>query len=152
MLLSSLYGASRTGSSMIFYSQDKQGQLRNVAPAPYMEQHILMVRNCIVSEFRAIAEGSLDIVKYFQDIELTRIPKFSLERFQVIQDAIINLSPEERNYFSSYLSFLFREIWATKTGEYTSRTGINPAQKGFSSLWKSTLIEKQDNPRVLTHR
>lgn len=151
MLLSSLYGANRTGSSMIFYSQDKQGQLRNVAPAPYMEQHILMVRNCIISEFRSLAEGTLDIVKYFQDIELTRIPKFSLERFQLIQTAIVNLSQEEKSYFSNYLSFLFREIWATKTGAYTSRTGINPARKGISSLWNSTLIEKQDNPRILTH-
>ena len=59
MLLSSLYGENRTGSSMIFYSQDKQGELRNVAPAPFMEQHILMVRNCIVSEFKALAEGKI---------------------------------------------------------------------------------------------
>ncbi|MBI9032451.1 ATP-dependent helicase [bacterium] len=151
MLLSSLYGEGRTGSSMIFYSQDKQGELRNIAPAPFMEQHILMVRNCIVSEFKALAEGSLDIIKYFKEIDLKRIPKFSLERFQVIQAAIANLSLEEKSYFSNYLSFLFREIWATKTGAYTKKTGVNSGKSGFSSLWTSSLIEKEDNPRVLTN-
>ena len=150
MLLSSLYGENRTGSSMIFYSQDKQGELRNVAPAPFMEQHILMVRNCIVSEFKALAEGRTDIVNYLQNIELTRVPKFSLDRFQMLKDAVENLSQEERSYFSNYLSFLFREIWANKTGAYVSRTGIKSSNSGFCSLWSSTLIEKKENPRVLT--
>lgn len=151
LLLSSLYGDNRTGSSMIFYSQDKQGELRNVAPAPFMEQHIMMVRNCIVSEFKALAEGTIDIAEYLEGIEIEKIPKFSLERFKIIQEAVTKLSGVEKSYFSHYLSFLFREIWATKTGAYSSRTGIKAANSGFSSLWSSTLLEKQDNPRVLTN-
>lgn len=151
MLLSSLYGYSRTGSSMIFYSQDKKGELRNIAPAPFMEQHILMVRNCIVSEYKALAEGNINISDYLNEIDLERIPKFSLDRFQIIQNALTNLSAEEKSYFSNYLSFLFREIWATKTGAYTSKTGINSSKAGFSSLWNSTLLEKEDNPRVLSN-
>ncbi len=151
MLLSSLYGENRSGSSMIFYSQDKQGELRNVAPAPYMEQHILMVRNCIVSEFKALAQGTIDIVKYLENIDMTKIPKFSLDRFLMLQDAVRNLSLEEKSYFTNYLSFLFREIWATKTGAYTSQKGINASRSGFSSMWNSTLLEKEDNARALTN-
>lgn len=151
MLLSSLFGENRSGSSMIFYSQDKQGELRNVPSAPFMEQHILMVRNCIVSEFKALAEGQIDIAEYFSTIDINRIPKFSLDRFQTLQNAINNLAQDERSYFSNYLSFLFREIWATKTGAYACKIGINSSRRGFSSLWNSTLLEKQENPRVLTN-
>ena len=86
-----------------------------------------------------------------QDIDVNRIPKFSLDRFQVLQDGVNNLSEAEKTYFSNYLSFLFREIWATKTGAYTMKTGVRATNSGFSSLWGSTLIEKQDNPRVLTN-
>lgn len=151
MLLTSLYGKSRTGSSMIFYSKDKHKELRSVPPAPYMEQHILMIRNCIVSEFKAIAEEEIDIVSYFNDIDSNRIPKFSLEKFLVIKDSLNKLSIQEKNYLNKYLAFLFREIWATKTGAYTKMAGVDSVKSAFSSLWKSTLLEKKESARVLTN-
>ncbi len=150
MLLSSLYGRARSGSSMIFYSKDKQGQLRNVPPAPYMEQHILMVRNCLVSEFRAFAQGEIDLVTYFNEIDFSKIPKFSLERFQYLKDCLNKLTNQEISYFNQNLAFLFREIWATKTGKYTESWEGKAANLGFSSLWKSSLLEKEDNSQILT--
>lgn len=151
MLLRSLYGETRTGSSMIFYSKDKKEELRNVPPAPFMEQHILMVRNCIVSEFKAIAEGRIDIVEYFNEIDITKIPKFSKESFLALKDSFIDLSLQEKAYFNQYLSFLFREIWASKTGDYRLGEDLNSSNTAFSGLWKSCLLEKQANPRAITN-
>lgn len=150
MLLNSLFGNSRSGSSMIFYSQDKNAELRNVAPAPYMEQHILMLRNCIVSEFKAFAEGEIDIAEYFSNIELGKLPTFTQGKFLTLKNNLENLTLEERTYFNHYLSFLFREIWAIKTGYYTRRNSLNSDNNGVSSLWKSTLLEKRENAKVIT--
>ncbi|MFA7056680.1 MAG: ATP-dependent helicase [Candidatus Cloacimonadales bacterium] len=150
MLLKSNFGESRTGSSMIFYSSDQQGELRVVTPAPFMEQHILMVRNCLVSEYKALAEGRLEILAYLTSIDINRIPKFSQSRFEVIQACVGRLSPLEASYFTNYLGFLFREIWAVKTGIYTQSRDLNSTNLGFSSLWKAPLIAKEGNQRVLT--
>lgn len=150
MLLKSNFGENRTGSSMIFYSSDEKGALRVVTPAPFMEQHILMVRNCIVSEYKALAEGKLDILVYLSEIDLERLPKFSRAKMQVIRDCVGELTPLEASYFANYLSFLFREVWAIKTGIYTQSKDRSSTNLGFSSLWRDPLIAKEENQRVLT--
>ena len=151
LLLKSTFGKERSGTSMIFYSGDKKGELRNVTTFPIVEQHLLMVRNCIIKSLHDIAERKTSIINITKSIDIEKIPKYSIDRFKELSGQLGELTEIEANYFTEYFSFLIRELWASKTGTYSQSSLSTSRNYGLSSIWKSSLLEKDESAKSLSH-
>lgn len=145
LLLESTFGSKRTGSSMIFYSKDKNNSLRTITSAPFLKKHILMVRNSIVSYLFLIANSKKEICKIITDIDTKKIPIYSRNEIVELQQNIKDLSSLERSYINSFFSFLLRELWACKTSYFVKNSSYN-----LSSLWNLSIDEKRINSKNIT--
>ncbi len=149
LLLESTFGQDRSGSSMIFYSCDNKAELRNVTSNTYLEQHILMLRNCIVSDSYKVANEETTITDYISSLDESKLPIYKQEEYAEIMQHFSSLTPTEKAYYTSYFAFLMREIWSSKTGYFTSNQK-QYSNYGFSSIWLSSNADKSLNSKVIT--
>ncbi|WP_010664308.1 AAA domain-containing protein [Marinilabilia salmonicolor] len=144
------YNPKKIFNAVLYSASSNSGEaLRYVSHFKSFEREILNVRNQIVSwEYRFAADyapfsfsedfvRSLDLKKYGLNISDKRFSWF-FNKFLDFKHLILErITPLERAYFFSFVSFISREKILSKVGdgEYT---------KGLSALWNKTDLTDED--------
>ncbi|OGU11886.1 MAG: hypothetical protein A2X61_10190 [Ignavibacteria bacterium GWB2_35_12] len=145
LLLDSAY-ESRTGTSQILYSQTEDEPLRNAPNIIQKKQEAIAIRNEIVAYERQLAEGNFSVFDRFKEDEFGLIPKFDVDSLEIFEKFYSNSNELYKAYFQSFISFIMRESQSLKHGVNGSESS-----KGFSSLWKETIEDKENSYDVLSH-
>ncbi|MCL5992099.1 MAG: DNA2/NAM7 family helicase [Bacteroidetes bacterium] len=145
LLLDSAYD-SRTGTSQILYSQTEDEPLRNAPNIIQKKQEAIAIRNEIVAYERQFAGGNFSLFDRFKENEFGLIPKFDVVSLDVFEKFYSNSNELYKAYFQNFISFIMRESQSLKHGVNGS-----DSSKGFSSLWKETIEDKENSYDVLSH-
>ncbi|TAL69443.1 MAG: hypothetical protein EPN82_06305 [Bacteroidetes bacterium] len=137
---------NRTGTSQILYSQTNDEPLRNAPNVIQKKQEAMVIRNEIVAYERQIAEGNFSIFDKFNKDEFGILPKFDENNLSAFEKFYNESEEILKVYFQNYLSFILRESQSLKHG-----TNGSESSKGFSSLWKDTIEDKENSYAVLSH-
>jgi DNA replication ATP-dependent helicase Dna2 len=147
LLLRSVFGEKRTGTSSIFYSQKILDPLINVANFTQLEQEVLMVRNCIVAMDYHLAKGNHKVLNRITAKNFGARSQFQDTDIITFEEIYNQASETEKAYFHSFLSFIFRELRTAKVG---TEGDSEERSDGFSALWKQPdLGSKQNNFTIL---
>lgn len=143
LIVSEVY-PERIGNSSIFYAKDEKKPLRNAPINKFNYMALMQQRNRLIRRYKDLADSKYE---FFDSIKLSQkdlSSSFTRRDFYEISSQYESLSPELKIYFNNMLSFIQREIFTIKTGDYTS------LQKNYiSSLWQKSLIEKRNDRNVI---
>ncbi|MBI5325819.1 MAG: AAA family ATPase [Ignavibacteriae bacterium] len=145
LLLDSAF-ENRTGTSQILYSQTNDEPLRNAPNIVQKKQEAIAIRNEIVAFEKQIAEGNFSLFDKFQKDEFGLLPKFDEEKLNIFENFYTKTNDILKTYFQHYLAFILKESQSLKHG-----TNGSESNKGFSSLWKETLEDKENSYDILSH-
>jgi DNA replication ATP-dependent helicase Dna2 len=143
LLLDSTF-TNRTGDSQILYSNTQNFPLRNAPNNIQKKQEILNLRNWLIALEYTISKGKNTIFNEFclENFGIRQIyTEKDIKNFEI---AYSSATPIETDYFNTFTSFITRELFASKTG-----SSVKPDDNGFSSLWKDSIIDKQQNFSIL---
>jgi DNA replication ATP-dependent helicase Dna2 len=146
LILKDIYGAANLSSSSIFYSKSSETPLRHVVNHITLEQDFLMCRNRIIGLMQMLATKPETFVNWLKTNSRDYPNKFLNEKARHVSDVLQNLTEEELNWLTKKLRFIFREIWAIKTGAFVESESVN---YGFSSLWNCSQAEKRQQYRII---
>jgi len=135
MLLDANYDG-RKGDSSLLYSNTKTQPLRNVVNIIDTKRKIINTRNEIVHIENCLAENDYSALNNLYKID-TVLPDFIQKKISKIKANIDSLNPIKKKYFSTYLSFQFREILSAKVGVYSSNS-----ERSFSGVWNNEAKSK----------
>lgn len=138
MLLDSSFD-NRTGSSLIFYSKDENYPLRNAPNIVHKKKEVVHNRNWIIALERGILAGRFSIFNDFTPAQIGNYPSFSRQDIEQFASFYRNSSDLERDYFTGFTKFIYKEIYAEKIGGYDTN------RRGFSALWEDSLDDKIDS-------
>lgn len=149
-----------TLNSYLFYSRYGQQpfSLRNPRPTMAAIRDVLNLRNRIVEIERSIASDctetrtkelidALSPETLVTDMPFTHplIARFILPQILKFKEPFRKADERTLAYFHSFFSFVAREHYSAKTGDTAYET-----YRGISSLWLSSLAEKQEAGEILT--
>lgn len=146
LILKEVYGRLNIANSSIFYSRSADSPLRHVVNHVTLEQNFLMCRNRILGIMQKLAVNPAIFVEWLKTSNRVYSSKFTSEKVSLLRGVINALDTEEITWLQDKLSFLFREIWAVKTGAFNSG---DSGCYGFSSLWNSSITEKKAQYRII---
>lgn len=149
MLLTSVYGPGRRGTSALFYSSARKAPLRNFLSSPSDREAILSLRNEIVSRIYRLAEEDYAPLEAISPERFGECPPYLEEALRAYADFYRGLSPVKKKYYHAFLSFSLREMMAAKTGAFTRAGREGSAGKGYSSLWRDTVERKRDSFAII---
>ena len=149
MLLTSVYGPQRRGTSALFYSSARQAPLRNFLSSPSDREAIVALRNEIVSTVYRLAEEDYAPLEALSPERFGECPPYLEEALGIYADFYANLSPVKKKYYHLFLSFSLREMLAAKTGAFTKAGREGATGRGYSSLWRDTVERKRDNFAII---
>ncbi len=136
----------RTGTSQILYSQTEDEPLRNAPNIIHKKQEAIALRNNIVAYERHLAEGDFSLFDKFNKEDFGYVPKFDEEELAKFEKFYNNSDKLLITYFQNFISFILKESRSMKHGTNSSRSN-----KGFSSLWKDTIEDKENSFDVLSY-
>ncbi len=137
LLLDSAFD-DRTGSSQILYSHTDIFPLRNAENIIGKKQEALLYRNWIIALEMTLLKGHYSLLDSLNPDDFGAKPSYMNQDIIDFANAYKSASQIERNYFQQFTSFISKEIYSSKCG-FDSETD----HKGFSSLWKSSPLEKE---------
>lgn len=149
MLLTSVYGPQRRGTSALFYSSARQAPLRNFLSSPSDREAIVALRNEIVSTVYRLAEEDYAPLEALSPERFGECPPYLEEALGIYADFYAGLSPVKKKYYHLFLSFSLREMLAAKTGAFTKAGRDGASGRGYSSLWRDTVERKRDNFAII---
>ncbi len=149
MLLTSVYGPQRRGTSALFYSSARQAPLRNFLSSPSDREAIVSLRNEIVSIVYRLAEEDYTPLEALSPERFGECPPYLEETLSTYADFYGNLSPVKKKYYHLFLSFSLREMLAAKTGAFIKAGRDGALGRGYSSLWRDTVERKRDNFAII---
>ncbi|MCB0695311.1 MAG: AAA family ATPase [Chitinophagales bacterium] len=139
LLLQSVFGRKRFGTSAVFYSAAKSQPMRNVASSPHFEARVQFVRNMVVRGIFDLAMGKTWLLGRMDPQKIGLIPSFSRDILVSLHAALTGASPLERTWYETFLAFVIRELITAKVGGpgEEERRG-----SGFAALWLEQREEK----------
>ncbi len=146
MLLKNLYSKGRRGSSCILYSGNAVNPIRNVACIASYEKDIVMIRNQIVSAVWEIAEGNHRCLAKINNREFGDYPGYKEDEILLFNYCYNNADKLDKEYYREFISFLFRELIASKIGFEDIDSGH---YEGFSQLWKADFETKRSTYNII---
>ncbi len=146
LILKEIFGAANLANSSIFYSRSSQTPLRHVVNNIQAEQDFLMCRNRIIGLMQKLATKPEQFTEWLKTNPRRYPNKFMTEKAEHISATLKGLSKAEMQWLNRSLRFIFREIWAVKTGAYGENETAN---YGFSALWNCSLVEKKQQYRII---
>ena len=144
MLLSSVYGPQRRGTSALFYSSAAANPLRNFLSSRSDRELIIALRNEIIALVYRLAEEDYAPLADLLPERFGEYPPYVETALRDYAAFYKGLSGLKRKYYQAFLSFSLREMIAAKTGAYT-RPGRENASGGYASLWKDSDARKREN-------
>ncbi len=144
MLLDSAY-KNRTGNSAILYSAVVTDSYRNAVNSQYTKWQIVHLRNQIVAEILALANGSSRVIDYILNGDIQGLAIFTMNRLNNFRLSFATATEIEKIYFKKFLIFIQREIISAQLGD---RTKTN---NSFSSLWKKSIEEKENTYSLISN-
>ncbi len=148
MLLKSMYGETRKGSSYILYSGNSETPVREVPFISGYEKEICMIRNQIVSLVWDIAGGNTESLKRINIRDFGNCPPYKHNDIALFDYCYNSADELEKAYYNAYISFIFRELIASKVGGEDSDSG---RYQGFAQLWKASYETKNDTYNILSN-
>ena len=149
MLLTSVYGPQRRGTSALFYSSAREAPLRNFLSSPSDREAIVSLRNEIVSIIYRLAEEDYAPLEAISPERFGEFPPYLEKALRAYADFYAGLSPVKKKYYHEFLSFSLREMLAAKTGAFTKAGREGTSGRGYSSLWRDTVERKRDNFAII---
>jgi DNA replication ATP-dependent helicase Dna2 len=146
LILREIFGAPNVANSSIFYSRSSESPLRHVVNHITQEQDFLMCRNRIIGLMQKMATKPEEFVSWLKTSQRDYSNQFVTDKARRVSTILKSLSEEENKWLAEKLRFIFREIWAVKTGAFMESESVN---YGFSSLWNCSLAEKKQQYRIL---
>jgi len=146
LIMKEVFGALKIANSSIFYSRDKKTPLRHVVNHIATEQDFLMCRNRIIGMMQKMATNPEVFINWFKTNIRNYPNKFITEKAEHFKTTLNKISASELKWLNDKLRFIFREIWAVKTGAFVESEIGN---YGFSSLWNCSLVEKKKQYRII---
>lgn len=146
LILKEVFGKTNIANSAIFYSRERKTPLRNIVNHIDIEQDFLMCRNRIIGLMQKMATNPELLVNWFKNNIRNYPNSFITEKATHINTTLKNISAKELSWMTEKLRFIFREIWAVKTGAFVESEIGN---YGFSSLWNCSLVEKKKQYRII---
>ncbi len=146
LILKEIFGVTKIASSSIFYSRCSNTPLRHVVNHITLEQDFLMCRNRIVGMLFKMTTKPETFTNWIKNNPRQYCNDFITDKAKSLSSTFNSLSEEEYKWLLKTLGFIFKEIWAVKTGVFCENesTGL-----GFSALWNSSLIEKKKQYRII---
>ncbi len=140
MLLDSCF-EQRSGSSSILYLRATENTLRNAPNILQLKQEVIALRNKLVAMEYALTDRKFQALKRITPAAFGPAPSYTSEHIRRFADALALASGLERKYFYVFNSFVAREHWSAKAG--------GEQNFGFSSLWRKSLVEKEQQYEAL---
>lgn len=136
LLLDSAF-PNRHGDSRLIYAKDVQSPIRNVMNSHHAKREAILIRNSIIAlEHDIIKRTFSSFMHLFSDAELTEMPIYTREEISAFKYDFEGLDTLSRLYWLATLSFIMREHHSARIG--------SGSRAGLSSLWHSTIEEKQE--------
>jgi hypothetical protein len=148
MLLESVFGHRRSGTSAVIYSKAETGVERNVTISQTVRWGLLRLRNEVVAGILGIARGDGSALDRMMDCDLSRMQSFNANRIEAFHDAFNGCDTRRRSYYLALLSFLLREYLDMKCGMSVSPFR-NDDRNGHAALWLEGLEEKLDGFKAI---
>lgn len=146
IMIKEVFGISNIGNSSIFYSKSSDSPLRHIVNHIALEQEFLMCRNRIVGILQKMSTNPEIVLNWLRDNIRIYPNRFIDEKVRHIQKTLSSASTDEYKWLIDKMKYIFREIWATKTGAFVDRES---GSYGFSSLWNCSFIEKKRQYRLI---
>jgi DNA replication ATP-dependent helicase Dna2 len=146
LILKEVFGITNIASSSIFYSRSNVTPLRHVVNHITLEQDFLMCRNRIIGMLFKMATKPETFINWLKNNPRQYANSFITDKAMSLSSTIRSISDKEYKWFLNVLGFIFREIWAVKTGAFceSESSGL-----GFSALWNSSPAEKKKQYRII---
>ncbi|HOD17542.1 MAG TPA: AAA domain-containing protein [Candidatus Cloacimonadota bacterium] len=148
LVLKEIFGAAKLANSSIFYSKSNETPLRHVVNNIQLEQDFLMCRNRIIGILQGLATKPASFVNWLKNNRRCYSNEFLQTKAINISSVLNSVSEDELLWFENKLKFIFREVWALKTGAFAENENGN---YGFSSLWNCSPAEKKQQYRILAN-
>lgn len=149
MLLTSVYGPRRRGTSALFYSSASQYPVRNFLSSATDRQSIIALRNELIDRVYRLAEGDLSPLEALDAEHFGPSPAYLREALEQFASFYRGMSSWERKYYGAFLSFTLREMLAAKTGAFLRPGREGTATHGYASLWRDSYRRKRENYAVV---
>lgn len=146
LLLRSVFGDRRHGTSAVFYSAAQAMPLRNVAANAHFEAQVQFVRNMIVRGIFDLARKDLWILNRLQPESIGTVPAFKANTVRSMAEAWQQAGELGQAWYGAYLAFLIRELITAKVGGPGDDERIG---NGFASLWLDERKEKERRFQIL---
>lgn len=148
MLLESVFGPQRSGTSAVIYSKAATGVERNVAMSQSVRSSLMRLRNEVVADIIGIARGEYDPLDRMMACDTSRMQGFNADRIEVFHSEFQGSDRLRRAYYLALLSFLLREYLDMKCGMSVSPFRIDE-RNGHAALWLEDVEEKVAGFRAL---
>ncbi len=152
LLIKSVYGGTIESANYILYSKLEMQNLKFAPPLEIQQKEALKVRNemmAIEQQLTKLDQTDLSghtVIDYLQPKNFPKASGFLKRDLFFFSEVVNKLSPLERNYFLSFISFVSKEHQLAKTGEQ----GIDTVN-GLAALWLNHFYDKQDNFDIISH-
>ncbi|MEH0154384.1 AAA domain-containing protein [Limibacter armeniacum] len=144
MLLQSVFDveANQVNPS-IFYSATTQQNLRFAPAVQSLEKEILNARNLIVARELQLArsphgEDAANTLRLISERNFPNAPSFVSTKVRDFEQGLRNMTPLEREYLFSFVSFIAKE-------QQLSKIGDTEFSQGLASLWLDDFVSKADS-------
>lgn len=145
LLLKSVFGEKREGSSLIFYSGAQNNPLRDVPIYKTETYNVHMLRNMIVSMLYKCSNQALNFKTILSQIKQS-LPSYLQNEVSEILVTFDQMSALEEDYFNEYSAFILKTLIIAKTGDPEEENDY-----GYSSLWQLSLEEKLKQSSCFSH-
>lgn len=145
MLLTSVYGNKRKGTSALFYSAGGPYPLRNFLSSSADRQAIVALRNELIDRVYRLAEGDFSPL---EDLTPERFGPYPAYLQQTVADYAAfyaRLSAVQGKYYRAFLGFTLREMLAAKTGAFLRVGREGTSARGYAALWRDSYAVKREN-------
>jgi DNA replication ATP-dependent helicase Dna2 len=146
LILKEIFGAAQIANSSIFYSKSTETPIRHVVNNIQMEQDFLMCRNRIIGILQGLATKPEQFANWLKTNPRHYPNEFTAEKAKHVSLTLNRIGKDELQWFERKLKFIFREVWAVKTGAFAENETGN---FGFSSLWNCSTVEKKQQYRII---
>lgn len=143
MLLESVFGPGRSGTSAVIYSKADAGVERNVAMNASVRRSLMRLRNEVVADLLGIARGEYEALDRMMGCDTHRMYPFNANRIEAFRSEFTGSDRLRRSYYLALLSFLLREYLDMKCGMSVSPFR-NDERNGHAALWLEGVEEKVD--------
>ncbi len=128
-----------TVTENILFSADPISPMRTVEVTPVLRRSIVNLRNRIVMNEWAIANGDATPLRQINRANIADAPPYIISDIVVLERALAAVSPQERAYFEAFSMLIAREHMMARIGS----SDPDSNQNGFAALWLNDLSSKE---------